>query len=147
MIRNYEYPEGTLSLVDSTSVTVPKKVFTSSTNGSPVGTALPSGHPEYPGNSVARDQAVTTIAFCNTAAPSASDETTNAVTVNVYLVRSGKSYDPGNLIVSNLTVPAGETVFFSEERIVLSGGDEIWVGTSSSGKLSVTVSALPVWNS
>ncbi len=144
MIRNYENPEDTIALIDSTSVTVPVKVFTSSTNGSPLGTSLPVGHPEAPGVSVARDHAVTTIVFCNTAAPSAADETTNAVVVNVYIVRRGKSYGSGNLIVSNLTVPAGETVFFSEERLVLIGGDEIWVGTSAASRLSVTVSALPV---
>jgi hypothetical protein len=133
MIRNYETPEGTISLIDSTSVTVPVKVFTSSTTGGPIA-----------GGVTGQTNAVTTIAFCNTAAPSASDETTNAVTVNIYIVRSGKSYGNGNLIVSNLTVPAGETVFFSEERIVLASGDEIWVGTSAASRLSVTISTLPV---
>jgi len=133
MIRNYETPEGTISLIDSTSVTVPVKVFTSSTTGGPIS-----------GGVTGQTNAVTTIAFCNTAAPSASDETTNAVTVNIYIVRSGKSYGNGNLIVSNLTVPAGETVFFSEERIVLASGDEIWVGTSAASRLSVTISRLPV---
>ncbi len=134
MIRNYENPEGTISLVDSTSVTVPVKVFTSTTTGGGVGV----------GGATARVNAVTTIALCNTAAPSASDETTNSVNVNIYFVRSGKSYGSGNLVVSNLTVPAGETVFFSEERIVLDGGDEIWIGTSAASILSVTVSALAV---
>lgn len=133
MIRNYENPENTISLVDSTSVTVPVKVFTSSTTGGPIG-----------GGVTGRTNAVTTIAMCNTAAPSSSDETTNAVTVNIYIVRQGKSYGNGNLIVSNLTVPAGETVFFSEERIVLDSGDEIWIGTSAASRLSVTVSALAV---
>jgi len=133
MIRNYETPEGTIALIDATSVTVPVKVFTSSTTGGAIA-----------GGVTGRTNAVTTIAFCNTAAPSAADETTNEVIVNIYIVRSGKSYDAGNLIVSNLTVPAGETVFFSEERIVLDSGDEIWVGTSAAGRLSVTVSALAV---
>ena len=144
MIRNYENPEETISLIDSTSVGAPVKVFTSSTNGSPVGTSLPSGHPEGPGVSVSRSHAITTIAFCNTAAPNASDETVNAVNVNIYLVRRGKTFSAGNLIVSNLTVPAGETVFFNEERIVLDGSDEIWVGTSAASRLAITVSALPV---
>lgn len=144
MIRNYEFPEGTITTVDSSAVGIPKKVFTSTTNGSPIGTALPAGHPEFPGNSVAKTQAITTIALCNTAAPNASDETVNAVNVNIYIVRRGTSFGSGNLIVSNLTVPAGETVFFSEERIVLDGGDEIWVGTSTTGIISVTVSTLPV---
>ncbi len=133
MIRNYENPEGTIGLVDSTSVTVPVKVFTSSTTGGPIA-----------GGVTGRTNAVTTIAMYNTAAASTADETTNAVTVNIYIVRSGKSYGTGNLIVSSLVVPAGETVFFSEERMVLDSGDEIWVGTSAASRLSVTVSALAV---
>jgi hypothetical protein len=133
MIRNYETPEGTISLVDSTSVTVPVRVFTSSTTGGPIA-----------GGVTGRTNAVTTIALCNTAAPNTADETANAVVVNIYIVRSGKTFDAGNLIVSNLTVPAGETVFFSEERIVLESGDQIWVGTSASGRLSATVSVLAV---
>ena len=135
MIRNYENPEGTITLVDSSSLTVPVKVFTSTTTGAAVGV----------GGATGRTNAITTIAFCNTSAPSAADETTNAVNVNVYIVRSGQTYTNGNLIVNTLTVPAGETVFFSEERIVLESGDEIWVGTSSgTPRIAVTVSVLPV---
>jgi len=133
MIRNYETPEGTLSLIDSTSVTVPVRVFTSSTTGGPIA-----------GGVIGRENAVTTIALCNTAAPDPVDETTNAVTVNIYVVRSGLSYGAGNLIVSNLVVPAGETVFFSEERMVLASGDQIWIGTSAASRLSATVSVLAV---
>lgn len=133
MIRNYENPEGTLSLVDSTNVTIPVRVFTSSTTGGPIG-----------GGVTGRENAVTTIALCNTLAPDPADETTNSVTVNIYIVRSGLSYAAGNLVVSNLVIPAGETVFFSEERIVLASGDQIWVGTSQAARLSVTVSVLAV---
>jgi hypothetical protein len=133
MIRNYENPEGTLSLVDSTSVTVPVRVFTSSTTGGPIA-----------GGVIGRENAVTTIALCNTLAPDAADETTNSVTVNIYVVRSGLSYGAGNLVVSSLVVPAGETVFFSEERMVLASGDQIWVGTSAASRLAVTVSVLAV---
>jgi hypothetical protein len=121
------------TLVSSTSVTVPSKVFTSSTTGAPIGGAV-----------VGQTNAITTMILCNTAAPSASDETTNAVSVNIYLVKYGSSYSTTNLVVSNLTVPAGETVFFSEERIVLDSGDEVWVGTSTGSVLAVTVSTLPV---
>ena len=133
MIRNYENPEGTIALIDSTSVTNPVKVFTSSTTGGPAGGAV-----------IERMNAVTTIALCNVIAPTITDETANEVSVNIYIVRKGKSYSSGNLIVSNLIVPAGETVFFSEERLVLDNGDEIWIGTSSASKLSATVSVLPV---
>lgn len=133
MIRNYENPEGTLSLIDSTSVSVPVKVFTSSTTGGPIA-----------GGVIGRENAVTTIALCNTLAPDAADETVNSVTVNIYVVRSGLSYGPGNLVVSSLVVPAGETVFFSEERMVLASGDQIWIGTSAASRLAVTVSLLAV---
>jgi hypothetical protein len=133
MIRNYENPEGTLSLVDSTSITVPVRVFTSSTTGGPIA-----------GGVIGRENAVTTIALCNTAAPDAADETVNSVTVNIYVVRSGLSYGAGNLVVSSLVVPAGETVFFSEERIVLASGDQLWVGTSAAARLAITVSVLAV---
>lgn len=133
MIRNYENPENTISLIDSTSITVPVKVFTSSTTGGPIAGAV-----------TGRTNAITTIAFCNVGATNLVDETTNQVIVNVYVVRSGKTYVDGNRIVSELIVPAGETVFFAEERIVLESGDEIWVGTSSAGLLSVTISALAV---
>ena len=133
MIRNYENPEGTLSLIDSTSVTVPVKVFTSSTTGGPIA-----------GGVTGQENAVTTIALCNTAAPDPADETTNSVTVNIYIVRSGLSYGGGNLVVSSLVVPAGETVFFSEERMVLASGDAIWIGTSAASRLAATVSTLAV---
>jgi hypothetical protein len=133
MIRNYETPEGTLSLIDSTNVTIPVKVFTSSTTGGPIA-----------GGVIGRENAVTTIALCNTATPTATDETADSVTLSIYVVRSGLSHGPGNRVVSELVVPAGETVFFSEERMVLASGDAIWVGTSSAAKLAVTVSALAV---
>lgn len=121
------------TLVTSTSVTVPSLVFTSSTTGAPIGGAV-----------TGQTNAITTLILCNTAAPSASDETTNAVNVNIYLVKYGASYGTSNLVVSNLTVPAGETVFFSEERIVLDSGDTVYVGTSTASVLTVTVSSLPV---
>ena len=131
MIRNYEYPEGTISTVDANWATTP--VFISSTTGGPIA-----------GGVTGRTNAVTTIALCNTAAPDSANETTNAVTVNIYIVRSGKSYGSGNKIVSSLNIPAGETVFFSEERIVLETGDSIVVEPSVNNVVSVTVSALAV---
>ena len=122
-----------LSLIESTSVTVPSLVFSSTQNGRPTNRG-----------GVSQANAITTIALCNTAAVTLTDETANAVNVNIYLVKSGQSYDPANLIVSNLTVPAGETVFLSEERIVLEGGDMVYVGTSAASLLAVTISTLPV---
>ena len=121
------------TLSSSTSITVPVKVFTSSTTGAPIGGAV-----------VGQTNAVTTIALCNILAPNATDETVNSVNINIYFVKNGASYGTNNLVVSSLAVPAGETVFFSEERFVLDSGDEVWVGTSAASALAITVSSLPV---
>lgn len=135
----------TSTLVTSTSITVPTRVFVSSTSGGVIGGAV-SG----------QVSAVTTIMFCNTGTPNITNETIDAANINVYLVKSGSVPAPGgvpsNLVVSNLTIPAGETVFFSEERIVLDAGDEIWVGQNvpnpsnpaNTSLVAVTVSTLPV---
>ena len=123
----------TSTLVTSTSITVPSLVFTSTTTGAPIGGAV-----------IGQTNAITTMVLCNTAAPNLTDETINAVTVNIYLVKAGGSYSTSNIIVSSLNVPAGETVFFSDERIVLDAGDKVYVGTSTGSVLAVTISTLPV---
>ena len=123
----------TSKLVTATSVSVPDLVFTSSTTGAPIGGAV-----------IGQTNAITTIALCNTGAPTLTDETVNSVTVNIHFARAGVGYQTYNRIVSSLIVPAGETVFFSEERFVLSPGDEIYVGTSTASLIAVTVSSLPV---
>jgi hypothetical protein len=120
----------TSTLVSSSTVTVPTVVFTSTTTGLSGGTEQQS--------------AVTTLSLCNTAAITLTDETSNQVNVNVYFAKKGIGAQTANLVVANLTIPAGETVFFSEERIVLDGGDEIYVGASSASKIAVTVSSLAV---
>lgn len=137
MITNYvsfvnPAPDATynISLVDTGA---PRLVFTSTTTGFPVARG-----------GVEQKNAVTTIAFCNTGAPNLSDETINSVTVDVYVVKKGKTAIAGNKVVSQLVVPAGETVFFSEERMVLDGGDMIYVEVNASSLLAVSVSTLPV---
>lgn len=125
------------TLVTATSVTNPDLVYTSSSTGAPIGGAV-----------VGQTNAVTTIALCNIGAPDATDETVNDVVVNVYVAPQGVGAQATgstcNLIVSSLTVPAGETVFLSEERIVLDAGDEIYVGTDTANLICVTVSSLAV---
>jgi hypothetical protein len=127
------------TLVTATDPTIPTLVYTSSTTGAAIGGAV-----------TGQQTAVTTVALCNIAAPSAADETTNSVVVNIYLAKAGIGYQnypadgTTNLIVSQLTVPAGETVFFNDERIILDSGDQIYVGTSVANTLAVTVSSLPV---
>jgi len=120
----------TISLVDSGA---PRLVFTSTNTGFPVNRG-----------GVEQTNAVTTISFCNTGTPDLTDETVDSVTMDLYIVKKGKVAVAGNKAVSNLTVPAGETVFFSEERVVLDGGDMIFVEVDNSSLLAVSVSTLPV---
>ena len=109
------------------------KVFTASTTGASIG-----------GGVTAQNRAVTNIILCNTGAVTITDESINRTTVDVFLVKSGNTPTAANQIVSNVTVPAGETVFFSDEKIILDGGDEIHVKANDANLITVTVSSLPV---
>jgi len=123
----------TSTLIQGTDINAPERVFTaSSTGGSIVGSVK------------AQTSAITTIILCNVATPDIEDETVNAALVNIHLVKKGQSVSTTNRIVSRLPIPAGETVFFNDERIILDGGDEIYVGSNTSQLVSVTVSSLPV---
>jgi len=108
-------------------------VFTSSSTGAPIA-----------GPVVGRDQAITTIIVCNTGTPNLTNETVNAANLTLNVVLFGSVSSTTNTIVSNLIIPAGETVFFSDERIVLSSGDQLRATSSASNLLSITVSSLPV---
>jgi len=134
MITNYRNISGAVSLVDSAGLSDPKLVFTSTTTGAPFNPPAVTG----------QVNAVTTIVLCNTGTPNLTNETVNSVSLNLYIVSAGESAVPANMVISNLIVPAGETVFLSEERIVLNPNDQIWVSTSLPGLLAVTVSTLPV---
>ena len=102
--------------VNSSSLTVPYLVYKSTSTGAVGGTAQQS--------------AITTMIFCNTGTVVSTNETTNAISISVYLVKSLESYATKGLIINNLTIPAGETVIFSEERIVLDNDDAVWIGAS-----------------
>lgn len=101
--------------------------------------------------------AVTCIALCNTGAPSLTNESANSVDVNIYIVSPDGGGDNVNttgnvsLVVKQLVIPAGETVFFNDEKFVLINNDYIAVGYQMSNGaspvnnlLTVTVSTLPV---
>lgn len=109
------------------------KVFTASTTGAAIGGAV-----------TAQNRAVTNIILCNTGAVTITDESVNRSSVDIYLVKQGDAPVDANKIVSSLTVPAGETVFFSDEKIILDGGDEVWVKAADANLITVTVSSLPV---
>lgn len=101
--------------------------------------------------------AVTCIAVCNVGSISLTDETSQSVDVNIYVVSPAGGGNNtvkdinGSLIVKQLTIPAGETVFFNDEKFVLANNDSIAVGYQMSGGagavnnlVTVTVSTLPV---
>jgi hypothetical protein len=121
-------------IVAGTTMTAPTTVYTSSGNN-----------------------AVTCISICNTGTISLTDETSQSVDINIYIVSPSGGGDNINttgsnsLIVKQLTVPAGETVFFNDEKFVLANTDYIAVGYQMSNAaspvtnlLNVTVSTLPV---
>jgi hypothetical protein len=90
------------------------------------------------------NNAITTIIVCNTGQASLTDETVNAANLTMFFVQKfGVAFD-GNTVVKNLIIPAGETVFFSDEKIILSDGDFISAQASIGNLLTVTVSSLPV---
>jgi len=119
--------------VTGTTITSPTTVYTSSGNN-----------------------AVTCIAICNVGSVSLTDETVNSVDVNVYVVSPSGGGDnttsnTSALIVKQLIIPAGETVFFNDEKFVLANTDYIAVGYQMTGAaspvtnlLTVTVSTLSV---
>jgi len=96
--------------------------------------------------------AIVTIIICNTGTPDATDESVDSCLLDLYVVASGDSPDlstkvlpfDGNAVVSKLLVPAGETIFFSDEKIVLETGDYVVAVASASDLLSITVSTLAV---
>lgn len=86
-------------------------------------------------NSGSGNRAITTTIICNT---DVADRT-----LTLYAVPSGGSAGAGTMIVNTLTVPAGETVSFDQEKIVLGTGDEIY-GVASNTGLTATISTLAV---
>jgi hypothetical protein len=49
----------------------------------------------------------------------------------------------GNMIVQTLTIPAGDTISFDQEKMVLADFDSVVANASGTG-LTATVSTLPV---
>ena len=90
------------------------------------------------------NNAITTMIVCNTGAVNLTDETVNACNLTLHLVAASSSATDANKIISNLNIPAGETVFFSDERIVLGNNDLVRATASVANLLSITVSTLPV---
>ena len=81
------------------------------------------------------ERAITTVIVCNT--------TAGDLPLTLYAVANGNSAGTGTMIVNALNVPAGDTVSFDQEKMVLSTGDSL-VAVSSGTGLTATVSTLAV---
>jgi hypothetical protein len=91
----------------------------------------------------ANTNAITTMVFCNTATPDASDESVRAVSLQVHLVKATKTKNFSNTIIKNLVIPAGETLFFDTERVVLDNGDSM-VATTSGANRTASITGITV---
>ena len=94
------------------------------------------------------DNAITTVIVCNTSTYNPSNPTANQSLFYLYAVPSdtGSVGTPSNnnIIVNGLPIPAGETVSFDQEKMVLADFDSLWAKTDSASNLVVTVSTLAV---
>lgn len=98
------------------------------------------------------DKMIATMIFCNTSTSDPFNEDNNVAYLDLHLVKDGAGYngpagspDTTNMIVNSLAIPAGETVFFDTERLVLERGDQV-VGMVASGleTLSCTISTVDI---
>jgi hypothetical protein len=87
--------------------------------------------------------AITTIIVCNTNTTAVTGDRT----ITLYAVENnaGAVGTPatGNMIVQTLVIPAGDTISFDQEKMVLINNDAIFAYASGAG-LTSTISTLPV---
>ena len=92
------------------------------------------------------DKMISTTIFCNTETPDPYHPDNNIIYLDLWLVKNGDTLGTKHKIVNALPIPAGETVFFDTERIVLQLGDRL-VGEVVSGgsdMLACTVSVVDI---
>jgi len=91
------------------------------------------------------NRAITTVIVCNTATYDPINPTSGQTYLYLYAVPSGVTpVTATQLIVNGLPIPAGETVTFDQEKIVLATGDELVAKSDSPANLVATVSTLLV---
>lgn len=90
------------------------------------------------------DKMVATIIFCNQELPNPLQLDSNTTYLDLHLVPDGDTPDTVNRIVNGLMIPAGETVFFDTERIVLQDGDSVVASTTSPAVITATISTVDI---
>jgi hypothetical protein len=88
--------------------------------------------------------AVTCIWVCNTATYDPLNPATGLTYLDLHFVKTGEGITTTNLIVNQLPVPAGETVTFDTEKIILDSGDRVIASSAAPANLVATVSTLGV---
>jgi hypothetical protein len=88
--------------------------------------------------------AVTCIWVCNTVTYNPLSPTTGLTYLDLHFVKQGAGITATNLIVSQLAVPAGETVTFDTEKIILDNGDRVVASSAAPANLVATVSSISV---
>lgn len=90
------------------------------------------------------DKMVATMIFCNQELPNPLQDDSNVTYLDIHLVANGDSPTNTNRIVNALMIPAGETVFFDTERIVLENGDTVVAVTTSPAVITCTISTVDI---
>lgn len=95
------------------------------------------------------DKMVATMIFCNTRNPDPFNEDNNMAYLDLHLVKGGGGVlnaTTTNQIIKALAVPAGETVFFDTERIVLQNNDQViaFVQSGNAEFISATISTVDI---
>lgn len=80
--------------------------------------------------------AVTTVFFCNT-------DNTTADDITIYLIPAGASAASSNMIVNQKAIPAGDTLIFEYEKLILENGDMI-LAKSSKGLITSVCSYMDI---
>ena len=88
--------------------------------------------------------AVTCIWVCNTATYDPLNPTAGQTYLDLHFVKQGQGITNTNLIVNQLPVPAGETVTFDTEKIILDNGDSVVANSASPANLVATISVISV---
>ena len=88
--------------------------------------------------------AVTCIWVCNTATYDPNNPSTGQTYLDLHFVKQGQGVTNTNIIVNQLPVPAGETVTFDTEKIILDNGDRVVANTSAPANLVATISVINV---
>lgn len=88
--------------------------------------------------------AVTTMIFCNTAVPETLYTDEGDTYLDLHICKAGAPAGPGNQILNNIPIPAGETFVLDTEKIILEATDVIKAATTSPTNITATVSYIEV---